>query len=245
MLIIADYLKMIIIRGMDKVIIFSDGASKGNPGPGGWGSIVLAKGTVKEIGGGENNTTNNRMELTAVIEALKLVKNESGEITINTDSKYIINGITGWVYGWQKNNWITKEKKEVLNRDLWEELIHVSNGKKIDWNYVGGHIGIEGNERCDAIATDFASGVKPELFSGDFKTYGLNLLNTKGTKEKVEKKSKNNLPAYAYVSLVNGVFHSDKTWAECEKRVKGKKGAKYKKVYSENEEKKAKEEWLG
>ncbi len=227
----------------DKIIIFTDGASKGNPGPGGWGSIVRIDGKVEELGGGEKNTTNNRMELLATIEALKFVKNSKGEIILNTDSNYVINGITGWVYGWQKNNWMTKDKKEVLNRDLWEELINASFGKKIDWNYVGGHIGIEGNERCDEIATTFAAGIKPELFSGDFKKYGINILNTKGTKEKVEKKSKNNLPAYSYVSLVGGVFHADKTWAECEKRVKGTKGAKYKKVFSLEEEKATKEEW--
>ncbi len=220
---------------LDKIIIFTDGASKGNPGPGGWGTIVLISGKVNELGGGEKNTTNNRMELTAVVEGLKFIKKTEDEIILNTDSRYIINGITKWVYGWQKNNWKTKEKKEVLNKDLWEELIVASAGKKIKWNYVGGHIGIDGNERCDEIASAYALDEKPELFIGDYKNYEFDLENTEGIKEHVEKKAKNNLPAYSYVSLVNGIFHADKTWAECEKRVKGTKGAKYKKVFSEEE----------
>ncbi len=228
----------------NKIIIFTDGASKGNPGPGGWGSIVCMHGKVTELGGGEKNTTNNRMELMATIEALKIVKSKDGEIILHTDSKYIINGITKWVYGWQKNDWITKEKKEVLNKDLWEELINASSGKKITWEYVGGHIGIPGNERCDEIATDFASGKKPELFHGDYKNYVFDLENTEGEIKHIEKKVKSSLPAYSYVSLVNGIFHADKTWAECEKRVKGTKGAKYKKVYSSEEEKSVEKEWL-
>ncbi len=233
---------MIIL--MEKnIIVFTDGASKGNPGPGGWGSIVRIGGKVKEIGGGEKNTTNNRMELMATIEALKSIKKSGDEIILNTDSRYVINGITKWVYGWQKNDWVTKEKKEVLNKDLWEELVNASAGKKIKWEYVGGHIGIEGNERCDEIATTFAAGKKPELFSGDYKDYEFDLENTEGVKGHIEKKAKNNLPAYSYVSFVNGTFHADKTWTECEKRVKGTKGAKYKKVYSFEEEVRAREEW--
>ncbi|MBA4319012.1 MAG: ribonuclease HI, partial [Flavobacterium sp.] len=104
----------------DKIIIFSDGSSRGNPGPGGWGAIISRKGKVIELGGGDKHTTNNRMELLAVINALGSPASQLSEIILNTDSSYVINGITKWVYGWQKNSWINSQKEEVANRDLWE-----------------------------------------------------------------------------------------------------------------------------
>ena len=111
----------------EKIVIHTDGSSKGNPGPGGWGAIIEDRNTsneirIKEIGGREESTTNNRMEMKAVIEALKNVL-ESSEIEIHTDSEYLINGITIWIKNWQKNNWRTKDKRDVLNKDLWQELL--------------------------------------------------------------------------------------------------------------------------
>lgn len=220
------------------IIIFSDGSSRGNPGPGGWGSIISMAGIVTELGSGEKHTTNNRMELLGSIKALQFVGETKSDIIVNTDSSYVINGITKWVFGWQKNNWKTKAKEDVVNRDLWEELIAAAKNKKITWNYVGGHIGVPGNERCDAIATAYADGESPELFAGKVSDYAFDLSDTKGNKEKVHSKSKSKVPAYSYVSLVNGIVKTHKTWAECEKRVKGVKGnVKFKKAVSAADEK--------
>ncbi len=226
------------------IIIFSDGSSRGNPGPGGWGAIIADEKKALEIGGRENHTTNNRMELLGAINALASIKQSKEEIILNTDSSYVINGITKWVYGWQKNGWINSTKDEVSNRDLWEELIKVSDSKKIKWNYVGGHIGVPGNERCDEIATSFADNEKIKLFKGKISDYEFNLSDTKGNGIKISKKSKNKSPAYSYLSLVHGVLHIDKTWLECEKRVKGVKGnVKFKKSASLENEKEILKEW--
>ncbi len=227
-----------------EVIIFSDGSSRGNPGPGGWGAIIkLSDGTVKEIGASEKHTTNNRMELSGAIHALKSLHDGESEIILNTDSSYVINGITKWVHGWQKNNWMTKEKKEVLNQDLWKELIAVSEGKKVTWNYVGGHIGVPGNDRCDVIATSFADVKLPELYHGHISKYEFDLLDTKGNKTKKASKSNSKIPAYSYLSKVGGLIKIHKTWAECEKRVKGVKNTKFKKAVSYEHEKEIMKEW--
>jgi ribonuclease HI len=219
----------------DKVTIFCDGASKGNPGPGGYAAIVISNGNVTEIGGAEVNTTNNRMELSAAISGLKFLDTNL-EVDVYTDSRYLINGITKWLFNWQKNNWQTKAKEEVLNRDLWQDLAFLIKDKNIKWHYVGGHIGIAGNERCDEIASALASGEEVDLFAGTVKDYKIDILNLSHDHvKKVQKKSKSSsagVKAYSYVSLVNGVVHKDKTWADCEKRVKGTKGAKYKKSIS-------------
>lgn len=222
----------------DKIIIFTDGSSRGNPGPGGWGAVIVVKNKVTELGGREDNTTNNRMELLGAINALVFLEKTKDKIILNTDSSYVINGITKWVYGWQKNGWISSTKEDVSNRDLWEELIKVSKDKNIKWNYVGGHIGVPGNERCDEIATSFADNIKINLFKGKLSDYEFDLCDTKGCNAKKNKKSSNKGQAYSYVSLVNGKLYVDKTWIECEKRVKGiKGGVKFKKATSELEEK--------
>ncbi len=152
-----------------EIIIFTDGSSRGNPGRGGWGSVVVENNVVTELGGREDDTTNNRMELTAAIEGLSVVKTDD-QITINTDSSYVINGITKWVNGWKRNGWITKTKEEVMNRDLWEKLLEAKEGKDVVWNYVGGHAGIVGNERCDVIATSFADNSPTNLYEVLFRS---------------------------------------------------------------------------
>jgi len=219
-----------------KVIIFCDGASKGNPGPGGYGAVVVWGDKVMELGGFEKHTTNNRMELSGVIVALEKLPPKLTEIIVYTDSKYLINGVTGWIYGWQKNNWRTKEKKEVLNKDLWEKLVVLIKDKKIKWNYVGGHVGVAGNERCDEIASGFATGEKVDLYKGTLQKYNINILDLGHDKEKKAVKSNKNIKAYSYLSLINGVLTIDKTWAECEKRVKGVRGVKYQKAVSPEHE---------
>jgi ribonuclease HI len=236
----------------NEIIIYSDGSSLGNPGPGGWGSVLIfPDGKVIEQGGREKESTNNRMEMTAAIKAFEEIskrKPEAKTIRVHTDSTYLLNGITMWVYAWQKNNWLTKTKEAVLNKDLWKELFRLDFSLKtkyeVSWEKVSGHSGVYLNERCDTIATSFADNNTTILFTGNLKDYEKlfgkipvnHTLETK-VKEKKKLKSKNSgKTAYAYVSAVAGKIHSDKTWAECEKRVKGKSGAKYKKVFSKEEE---------
>ena len=137
---------------MDETVeIWTDGASKGNPGPGGWGAILNYGQARKEIFGGELNTTNNRMELKAAINALKQL-NRRCKINIHTDSQYVKNGITQWIYGWKKNGWKTSNKKPVKNAELWKELDELIQKHEITWDWVKGHSGIAENERADELA---------------------------------------------------------------------------------------------
>ncbi len=137
---------------MKQVDIFTDGACSGNPGPGGWGAILRYKGTDKEISGGEAQTTNNRMELTGVIEALKLLK-EPCEVTLWTDSKYVADGLgKGWAAGWKKNGWKKADKKPALNPDLWDELLSLNDKHTITIQWIKGHASHPENEKCDRMA---------------------------------------------------------------------------------------------
>ena len=137
---------------MKQVEVFTDGACKGNPGPGGWGSILRYKGVEKEISGGEPHTTNNRMELTAVIEALRLLK-EPCRVSLYTDSQYIANALTqGWAKKWKANGWMRNKKEKALNPELWDELLKLCDTHEIDVNWVKGHAGHPENERCDRLA---------------------------------------------------------------------------------------------
>ncbi|ESH87764.1 ribonuclease H [Cupriavidus sp. HPC(L)] len=136
---------------MQEVTIYSDGACKGNPGPGGWGAVLLANGHVKELFGGEANTTNNRMELTAVIEALRALKRPC-KVQVWTDSQYVQKGISEWIRGWKARGWKTAEKKPVKNADLWQALDAAAAEHDISWHWVRGHNGHPGNERADALA---------------------------------------------------------------------------------------------
>lgn len=136
---------------MDKVEIFTDGACKGNPGPGGWGALLIAGGHSKELFGGELNTTNNRMELKAVIEALSALKRPC-EIVLHTDSQYVQKGISEWIHGWKARGWKTAAKAPVKNVDLWQALDAAQARHQIQWRWVKGHAGHDGNERADALA---------------------------------------------------------------------------------------------
>ena len=136
---------------MDKVKIFTDGACKGNPGMGGWGALLKFGNRKKEINGYKSFTTNNIMELMAVIEALKTVRDPS-EIEITTDSKYVKNGITNWIFNWKKNGWRTASKKNVKNKELWVELDNLIQKHSITWKWVKGHSGHQENERADRLA---------------------------------------------------------------------------------------------
>jgi ribonuclease HI len=133
------------------VEIYTDGACKGNPGPGGWGALLRYGAQEKELCGGERETTNNRMELQAVISALNILKRPC-EIILHTDSQYVKNGISTWIHGWKKNGWKTADKKPVKNADLWMALDEAQRQHKIDWRWVKGHSGHEFNERADQLA---------------------------------------------------------------------------------------------
>ena len=136
---------------MTEVVIYTDGACSGNPGPGGWGVVLRWNGTEKELYGCDPLTTNNRMELMAAIQALEALKRPM-KVSLHTDSKYLLDGITRWVPGWQRNGWKTAAKKPVKNEDLWRRLIAAMNGHEVSWLWVKGHAGEEGNERADALA---------------------------------------------------------------------------------------------
>ena len=133
------------------VVLYTDGACKGNPGPGGWGALLRCGRHEKELFGGESQTTNNRMELTAVIEGLKALKRRS-RVEIRIDSQYVKNGIENWIHGWKKNGWKTAAKKPVKNEDLWRELDALCAGHEVVWKWVKGHAGEPGNERADGLA---------------------------------------------------------------------------------------------
>ena len=140
---------------MKKVEIFTDGACSGNPGPGGWGAILRFQGREKELFGGEKDTTNNRMELTACIEALRALK-EPCEILLTTDSQYVVNGIEkGWAQGWTDNGWRKADKKPAQNIDLWDALLLLLSIHKVTFNWIKGHAGHPENERCDTLAVTY------------------------------------------------------------------------------------------
>ena len=135
----------------NNIVIYTDGACKGNPGEGGWGAVIENKKSVKKLYGYEKNTTNNRMEIVAAIKALKTFS-EKSDIIIYTDSKYLMNGINDWINNWKKNNWKTSNKKDVKNVDLWKIIDELNLKHNIDWNWVKGHSGNPGNEMADDLA---------------------------------------------------------------------------------------------
>jgi len=251
--------------------IFTDGSSSGNPGPGGWGAVVFASkndgnhnvkspayakalagkqnsknaGHVTELGGGEKKTTNNRMELKAVIESLRFVKSyelraKSYELVVYSDSSYVINGATKWLDGWIDRDWINSKKEPVQNRDLWEALVRVEEGMDVSWKLLPGHSGISGNERADEIATSFTMGKPRKLFSGALSEYDVDIEDMSHDviqkKTKDSKKARQGAKAYSYLSLVNGELEKHRTWKECEARVKGRPNVRFKKSLSPDDE---------
>jgi ribonuclease HI len=184
------------------------------------------------------------MELTAVIEGLTRLADEAGNCTIFTDSSYVENGATKWIHGWMKRDWITTTKAPVENRELWEQLYALLQARKkfgtITWQHVPGHSGVVGNERCDAIATGYAREDEPGLFEGEIGDYAEDILNISidaaAMQKRSDTKSRARQKAYSYLSLVGGVAKRHLTWAECEARVKGKSGVKYKKALSAEDE---------
>ncbi len=224
----------------NRIIVFADGASSGNPGPGGWGSIlVFPDGSVRELGGRDEYTTNNRMELLATISALQAIPTGETPIEMYTDSTYVIRGITQWIWGWLKRNWLTTEGKEVLNAELWKTLFSLSKERKIQWHYVRGHSGIPGNERADEIAVHFSQKKSLKLYQGSLSNYSVSIedipKDTSLPDQKSPISSKSKKP-YSYLSLVGNLPRRHPNWEECEKRVKGISGAKFKKALTPDDE---------
>jgi len=235
----------------NSLLIFTDGSSLGNPGPGGWGAILAYPklDEVIELGGSKVTPTNNEMELTAIVSALSYSLHSSSHTHIFTDSQYAINGVTQWMYNWSKNGWKTKDKEDIKNKSIWQTLYSLVEEKgkdNITWQHVRGHVGIPGNERVDDIARELAEGINVELYRGTLSGYSIkDLLDIdlieNATKEASTSKKKNG-KAYSYLSLINGELMRHSTWSECENRVKGK-NAKFKKALSASHEQEILKEW--
>jgi|GEM_PF-60931 len=268
-------------------IVFTDGAAKGNPGPGGWGAVLLfADDRVLELGGGSARTTNNRMELTAAIEALELlaVRGSEDPVLVYTDSSYVVNGVTKWAAAWRRRGWKKTDGRTVLNRDLWERLADLAwartrNGR-LTWRRVAGHAGIAGNERADRIASDLALGRRADLYEGPVSGYPISAAElrsppspgdsdsaapagssskspasdgagrgegggagTRGRGNPGSKRSRFRGRAYSYVSLVGGVARRHASWAECERYVKGRPHARFKKTRDAADERRILNDW--
>ena len=228
------------------IVVFTDGAAKGNPGPGGWGAVIVTPdGHVTELGGGAAHTTNNKMELSGPIAVLHRLQQTPGALAMYTDSTYVIKGIREWIWAWRRRGWKTSEGGDVLNRELWETLASLvtARGKDgIEWHYVRGHTGIPGNERCDEIANAFALKRREELYDGPLIRYPIAVLDLPDDTSVPTRaggggaRGKSTAAAHSYLSVVDGQPMRHTTWAECERRVKGRSGARFKKAVSAADE---------
>ena len=258
---------MVMETNQNSIVIFTDGACTGNPGPGGWASIVaLPGGMIHELGGDNRETTNNRMEMAAAIRALAMLENPECKIILYTDSTYLIRGITQWIWGWRNRGWKNAEGGDVANRDLWEELLRQVTRLKpatIDWKYVRGHAGYPGNERCDEIAVSFAKSKPEPLYVGPLDGYFVDLTDLPEEADLPEPKkagasksggqssgsgkgsgsgAKGGGGTPTYLSYIGGIVTRHKTWPECERVVKGR-NAKFKKAKSAQEEQEILRSW--
>jgi ribonuclease HI len=196
-------------------------------------------------------TTNNKMELTGAIEALTCVRDTPGPLAIHTDSTYVITGIREWIFGWLRRGWKTATGSDVLNRDLWERLWALVNARgkgAIQWHYVRGHVGIPGNERVDEIADAFAVGQDPGLYRGPLNGYAYAVLDIPSDtslprRSSASSPAKSKARAFSYLSVVDGTPMRHTSWSDCEQRVKGRSGARFKKATSEADEQAIWREW--
>jgi ribonuclease HI len=217
--------------------------------------LVFPDGRVIEKGGSDPQTTNNRMELTAVTEGLRLIlqltlphsPQNSSPIEVYTDSTYVIQGITKWIWGWMKKNWISASGQPVANQELWKPLLSLTQRLKVQWNYVRGHSGVAGNERADEIAVNFSQRRFIPLYQGHLLKYPIAILDLPETKGEVPQLKKTSstmkTPAYSYLSLVQGELKRHSTWKECEARIKGRRGARFKKALSAEDEQAILKSW--
>jgi ribonuclease HI len=220
----------------DTTIAFSDGSCLGNPGPGGWGvHILFADGQVMDLGGGEQHTTNNRMELRAAIEAVRCTRHVP-MVTVIVDSEYVKKGITSWVAGWKKNGWKTKTGTAVVNQELWQELDALTD-KRVTWQWTRAHVGTAGNERVDTIARWFAGSItrtkgRPPAPSPNGGRPPTNRSAPRGGS-----------PGTRYLSLIDGVAMRHRSWPDCQERVDGVARAKFRKATSDTEEREILTKW--
>jgi ribonuclease HI len=227
--------------------IFTDGACSGNPGPGGWAFLLGSSAKVCSMRGFEKETTNNRMELMAIIEALKFLKNEfkvskNSRIRLFTDSSYVFQGITEWIWSWKKRGWTKADGAQVMNVLLWKELDEIVQSlPQIQWGLVPGHEGIAGNEWVDQESVKSSQELKAARFEWAFKDFPAQnifeklprLRSTFGKTGRLQAQTSSSKTFYA--SFVKGEVQRHNTWAECEARVKGQAHARFKKLKSESE----------
>jgi ribonuclease HI len=220
------------INEQQDVVVFTDGASRGNPGPGGYGAVLIYPKLeeVIELGGAKPTTTNNEMELSAVIAALSYLIQNVAPTHIFSDSKYVLQGAQTWMYGWQKNGWQTQAKEPVKNKELWQTMLSLVTERKsqtkIHWHHLPGHSGVPGNERADVIATEFADGKRFDLFRGSQRNYPIkDILDTTVDPTKIKSSSSKASAgkAYEYLSVVGGVLERHQTWDACKARTTGQK----------------------
>ena len=240
-------------------IIYGDGACSGNPGPGGYGAIILFPDhSVIELAERFPQTTNNRMEILAILHSLHAIMksqffSEARAVQIFTDSVYLIRGATQWMFGWKKKGWKSATNELIANPDLWQQMdqtlyqVKLKNPTlKMEWSFVKGHAGIPGNERCDELAVAMSKNTLIELYSGSAERYHFDILKLPEKRLLPESKSSTSSGPKKtawYLSLVNGVLKTHKTWSECEAVVKGRPNVKFKKVTSDDEESAIKKGW--
>lgn len=230
----------------NQIVIFGDGACSGNPGKGGWATIIATPdGEVQELGGREVSSTNNRMELMAVIRGLEASRSWDVPTLVYTDSTYVIRGITQWIWGWMKKGWVTAEGKPVANAELWKLLLSAVGKRKVEWKYVRGHSGIPGNERVDEIAVSYSQGRSFDLYSGPIAHYPVELhkLPQSLSLPEMRPKTPSQAKPFSYLSLVGTIPMRHGSWSECEGRIKGVSGAKFKKAMTAQEEMEILKSW--
>ena len=214
-------------------ILYSDGATSGNPGPSGWAYLAISPhGEILEHAESVEHSTNNAMEILSALEGMRAILDQdpNARIEFRTDSQYLIRGITQYLRGWKSRNWLTLQGTPVAHQALWEELENLG-GPSHAWVYVPGHAGFPGNERVDSLAVLCSKGSAPDLYRGPAQNYRIPLRDLTAPIPKIRK-----YPKAIYLSLVDGKLHRDETWVACEKRVKGQRGVKFKKVESSEEE---------
>ncbi len=227
-----------------RVRITTDGACSGNPGPGGWAAIVEMGHRYFELAGGEPQTTNNRMEMTAVIEALRRVPPGS-QPEVVTDSSYVRDGITKWIFGWKRRGWVRPDGSPVLNRDLWEQMDALASTRGARFTLVRGHAGHPLNERCDELAVACARGETPELRTGDVASLPSRqsaAASHAGSNQDPSSPAPSGQKPW-YISLVNGELRRHATWPECQQTVSGAPRARYRKVTGPEQERAILSEW--
>lgn len=226
----------------ENLIVFTDGACSGNPGPGGWGAVIVYPGgkRIKELGGQGELVTNNQMELMGIIKGLAFIQDEKAPVIVYTDSVYAIRGITQWIFGWMKRGWKTAEGEDVLNKDLWRTLktiVDKIGAKNIQWRWLKGHSNTPGNDRVDEISVKMTQRKWIDLYDGPLSGYGIAIYDLPEQRPLPEIKNQEpKPPAFSYLSMVGGKVRRHKNWASCERYTKGQSGAKFKKALSATDE---------